>query len=176
MTRARVALIGLHTALSSWRAALSDLHPLVILSHHGRRTNNRLAISVSPSYRAAETDRPERMGNSRHPFSRERQRPRAPHGTHGHADTRGMYRQACSVQIRLTTLVQIDEEVRAHAVKMALVHDLGEAVIGDITPHDSMSQGNLDFLLKDDILTSLKKISTSAKVWLCSISHVSQNL
>ncbi|KAL6990213.1 HD domain-containing protein 2 [Sarracenia purpurea var. burkii] len=37
---------------------------------------------------------------------------------------------------------QVDEETRARAIKMALVHDLGEALIGDITPSDGVPEGD----------------------------------
>lgn len=125
----------------------------MILAHNGGNTNILITIAISPSCRAVETDCPEGMGDSRHSFSRECQRSYAPHGTHGHADARCMCEtcgwQARPVQSRPLTLTQIDEEVRAHAVKMALIHDLGEAVIGDITPSDGISKGNLGFLLKE---------------------------
>ncbi|WEW55120.1 hypothetical protein PRK78_000548 [Emydomyces testavorans] len=47
-----------------------------------------------------------------------------------------MYRMAV-----MTLLVPgVDEKTRARAVKMALVHDMGEAIIGDITPSDGISK------------------------------------
>jgi HD domain len=36
---------------------------------------------------------------------------------------------------------QFDEETRTKAEFMALIHDLGEALIGDITPFDGISRG-----------------------------------
>jgi 5'-deoxynucleotidase YfbR-like HD superfamily hydrolase len=35
----------------------------------------------------------------------------------------------------------MDKEAQMRAVYMALVHDMGEALVGDITPHDGVSIG-----------------------------------
>lgn len=37
--------------------------------------------------------------------------------------------------------IQFDNDVRTRAVHMALIHDMGEALIGDITPSDGISKG-----------------------------------
>jgi 5'-deoxynucleotidase YfbR-like HD superfamily hydrolase len=39
------------------------------------------------------------------------------------------------------TLTQDSGIDQNKCVRMALVHDMGEAIIGDITPHDGVSKG-----------------------------------
>ncbi|KAF2158022.1 hypothetical protein K461DRAFT_290281 [Myriangium duriaei CBS 260.36] len=38
-------------------------------------------------------------------------------------------------------LPDVDEATRIRATKMALVHDIGEAIVGDITPSDNVPKG-----------------------------------
>ncbi|KAJ4514490.1 hypothetical protein HRR83_002577 [Exophiala dermatitidis] len=45
-----------------------------------------------------------------------------------------MYRMAVMVWM----IPEIDNEIRMRAVKMALAHDMGEAIVGDITPSDGV--------------------------------------
>jgi hypothetical protein len=45
--------------------------------------------------------------------------------------------------VSYTEICKIDENTRAHAIKMAAVHDLAEAVVGDIAPSDGVSKGML---------------------------------
>jgi hypothetical protein len=44
-------------------------------------------------------------------------------------------------QLLSLIVTQIEEETRTRAMKMALVHDMSEALTGDITPSDKISKG-----------------------------------
>ena len=40
------------------------------------------------------------------------------------------------------TNMKLKDETRVRAIKMALVHDIGEALTGDITPSDGVTKGS----------------------------------
>ena len=65
---------------------------------------------------------------------RERVRSHVPDGAWGSVRAILHYRP-------FTNDCKFDEETRARAECMVLVHDIGEAVIGDITPFDGISRG-----------------------------------
>jgi 5'-deoxynucleotidase YfbR-like HD superfamily hydrolase len=44
--------------------------------------------------------------------------------------------------------LQFDDETGARASEIALVHDMGEAIIGDITPSDGISPGKCPFSIQ----------------------------
>jgi hypothetical protein len=72
--------------------------------------------------------------------------------------------------------IQIDEGTRAHAVKMALVHDLAEAIVGDITPSDGVPKGKIDHFSRNvGLIYHLQSRSTSENGSRFSISHASPN-
>lgn len=71
---------------------------------------------------------------------------------------------------------QFDDEVRTRAVTMSLVHDMGEALIGDITPSDGVSKGHLSLGIDGLFLTeteqkfareemALKFLACSVRSW-----------
>jgi len=65
-------------------------------------------------------------------------------GSDLHAPAKGMVLfliLAMMVNILALTLDQDDSFDQNKCVRMALVHDIGEAIIGDITPADGVSKG-----------------------------------
>lgn len=58
-----------------------------------------------------------------------------------HAFAQGMVFTCDEDKVATLTLVQNDSFDRNKCIRMALIHDIGEAIIGDITPSDGVSNG-----------------------------------
>jgi 5'-deoxynucleotidase YfbR-like HD superfamily hydrolase len=63
------------------------------------------------------------------------------HGNHLHAFAQGMMFHVIKTEVATLTLVQDESFDQNKCVRMALIHDIGEAIIGDITPSDGVSKG-----------------------------------
>lgn len=49
-----------------------------------------------------------------------------------------------SIGYIVADLLQFTDSEKLRAIQLALVHDAGEAIVGDITPHDGISRGTFD--------------------------------
>lgn len=63
------------------------------------------------------------------------------HGNHLYASAHGIVLHVIKAKVATLTLVQDNSFDQNKCVRMALIHDIGEAIIGDITPSDGISKG-----------------------------------
>jgi 5'-deoxynucleotidase YfbR-like HD superfamily hydrolase len=63
------------------------------------------------------------------------------HGNHLYAFAHGIVLHVIKTNVATLTVVQDNSFDQNKCVRMALIHDIGEAIIGDIAPSDGISKG-----------------------------------
>lgn len=123
------------------------------LTFYSRKRKDE-CFAISTFDRVSQDNQTNRMDPIGHPESRINRGPYASHGTIEFTHLKGI----------MAMLIQDPQIDKTKIIKMAIVHDLAEAKVGDITPHDGISDDQKHQLERDAINDMVQMLNHSPQI------------